>query len=152
MQKTRSVSAIIAGTVIDHIPAGTALTIMHLLRILTHQYSITLGLNLNSHRLSLKDLIKIEGRILNASERDQVALFAPKATVNVINNGVVAQKIKLKLPQQIHAVFPCPNPHCCTGFEMKYSHFFISEFHKKILLTCHYCEQRFEREQLKTSI
>ena len=68
MIKTRLVSAIDNGVVIDHIPAGQSLKIMRLLHAVNSKQRVTLGLNLRSKTLKLKDLIKIENRALTRQE------------------------------------------------------------------------------------
>ncbi len=60
MSKTLPVSAIKNGTVIDHIRPGQAPRIMHLLNVLQSKNKVTMGLNLPSKLLKLKDLLKIE--------------------------------------------------------------------------------------------
>lgn len=153
MTKTLSVSAIKNGTVIDHIPAGQALRIMKLLRVLdSKKNKVTLGLNLPSKLIGLKDLIKIENRFLTNDEANEIVIFAPAATINIINDFEVTQKINTHLPNAITNVFICPNPVCITHNEPINSHFIIEEEGKRIKLTCHYCEKAFDRDQVKVNI
>jgi aspartate carbamoyltransferase regulatory subunit len=153
MTKTLSVSAIKNGTVIDHIPAGQALRIMRLLRVLDSQKNkVTLGLNLPSKILGLKDLIKIENRALTNREANEIVIFAPLATINIIQEFEVIQKITTHLPESITSVFLCPNTACITQNEPIYSVFHIREQGKIIKLTCHYCEKEFDRDQVKVNI
>ncbi len=148
MAKTLSVSAIKNGTVIDHIPAGQALKILRLLNIITHKNRATLGLNLSSKSLGLKDLIKIENRSLTDNEANEITVFAPKATINLIENFEIAKKITTRLPESISGVFNCPNPTCITTIEAIKTHFYLEEYSKQIKLTCKYCEKQFDRDQL----
>ena len=97
------------GTVIDHITAGQALRIIHLLALRIAKHTVTLGLNLPSKRLGRKDLIKIENRILTAEEANEIMVFAPEATINIIENFKVIEKINTHLPASIKDVFYCPN-------------------------------------------
>src|SRR3990167_9426318 len=117
MTKTLSVSAIQNGTVIDHIPAGQALKIMHLLRLLKEKYRVTVGFNLSSQRLKLKDLIKIENHALTNKQANEITVFAPEATINIIKNFDVVEKIITRLPENIAGIFSCPNPLCITHGE-----------------------------------
>ena len=55
------VSALREGTVIDHLVAGTALKVLKILGI-DFDGAVTIGLNLESHKVPLKDIIKIERR------------------------------------------------------------------------------------------
>lgn len=55
---------------------------------------ITVGLNLPSAALGAKDLIKVENTQLTADQANQLALFAPQATVNIIEDFKVVTKQK----------------------------------------------------------
>ena len=148
MIKTRLVSAIDNGVVIDHIPAGQSLKIMRLLHAVNSKQRVTLGLNLTSKTLKLKDLIKIENRALTRQEIDQVAIFAPGATINRIENFKVSEKINCQLPETIHDVLVCPNLNCINRFESR-ACFKLEGSQKRIKLRCFYCEKQFERDQVE---
>lgn len=153
MTKTLSVSAIENGTVIDHIRAGQALRIMRLLQVLdSNKNKVTLGLNLPSKQLGLKDLIKIENRVLTNDEANDVVIFAPEATINIIQKFEVKEKITTHLPPTITQVFMCPNPICITHQEPIASFFNIEEQGLTIKLTCRYCEKTFDRDQMRVNI
>ena len=153
MTKTLSVSAIKNGTVIDHIRAGQALRIVRLLGLLeNNKNQVTLGLNLRSKLIGKKDLIKIENRVLTNEEANEIVIFAPEATINIIKDFDVIQKINTHLPNVIANVFICPNPVCVTHNEPVESVFHIEEQGKHIKLTCHYCEKIFDRDQVKVHI
>lgn len=144
-----SVSAIKNGTVIDHIPQGQALRIVHLLSLLKRKLKIMTGMNLTSKKLGTKDLIKIENYVLSDEEASEVVVFAPAVTINIIENFEVIKKITTHLPPAIKSIFICPNPVCITHSEPVESHFHITEEGKQIKLTCHYCEKTFNRDQVK---
>ena len=148
MNKTLSVSAIKNGTVIDHIPPEQVLKIIHLLDVFNNTQQITVGLNLKSNRLGVKGLIKIESRILNKAEIDKIAIFAPKASINVIEDFEVKKKIRVKLPSLITDVLICPHVNCISRFEPVNSCFSLESYGKRIQLTCKYCEKQFDRDQL----
>lgn len=153
MTKKLSVSAIKNGTVIDHIRAGQALRIMRLLQVLDrNKNKVTLGLNLPSQTLGLKDLIKIENRMLTNDEANDIVVFAPEATINIIEEFEVKQKITTHLPESIANVFLCPNRACITTIEKVNTVFHISELGKMVKLTCHYCEKEFDRDDVKVNI
>lgn len=151
MTKTFSVSAIKHGTVIDHIRAGHALKIIHLFHLLRGGNKVTVGLNLPSERLGLKDLIKVENRELTDAEANEVMIFAPEATINVIKDFEVVQKVKTQLPAMIANKFLCPNLTCVTHHELTESIFYVAEQGKRVKLICHYCEKAFDRDQVKVS-
>lgn len=153
MNKTLSVSAIQNGSVIDHIPPGQALRIIHMLHLLNKKIRVTVGINLSSHRLKLKDLIKIENYILSHQEANETAIFAPDATINIINNFEVVEKITPHFPDRIRNIFSCPNPVCVSQVETLTSDFIIQEESKKqVNLICKYCEKTFDRNQVIVKI
>ena len=80
------VYAIEDGTVIDHIQAGRAMKIISILKLASHKNTVTVGLNFGSDHLGRKDIIKVEDRELTPEEANRVAIFAPKATINIIRN------------------------------------------------------------------
>ena len=149
MGKTLSVSAIKNGTVIDHIPSGQALTIVRLLMLLNKNHRVTLGLNLLSPSMGLKDLIKVEDRFLTEKEAHDIAVFAPNATLSSIKNYKVQNKIKVKLPTAVEKLLLCPNPRCISRCEPIDSLFFVEELKNAIHLRCNYCEKNFVREEIR---
>jgi len=146
------VSAIKNGTVIDHIAPGQAFRIIHLLGLESSMHKVTIGLHLPSKSMGSKDLIKIESRVLTDAEANEIVVFAPAATINLIRNFQVTEKLKTSLPSAMKKVFICPNLACITHTETIATHFYISEDRKQIRLTCHYCEKIFDRDQLKVAI
>ncbi|EKD70604.1 MAG: hypothetical protein ACD_46C00483G0002 [uncultured bacterium] len=152
MNETLLVSAIKNGTVIDHITSGQALRIIHLLSLQSSHYTITIGMHLPSKTMGKKDLLKIENRILSETEANEIVVFAPTATINVIENFNVVKKISTHLPSSMKRVFSCPNVNCVTRHEPIDTFFYISENRKKIILTCHYCEKMYDRDQVKVKI
>ncbi|MEN9916154.1 MAG: Aspartate carbamoyltransferase regulatory chain [Pseudomonadota bacterium] len=148
MNKTRSVSAIESGVVIDHIPAGQSLKIMRLLHVVNNKQRVTLGLNLRSTSLKLKDLIKIENRLLTPQEIDHIAIFAPGATINRIENFKVSVKINCELPKTIRDVLVCPNQNCVNHIESK-GYFKLEAYSNQVKLRCFYCEKKIDREQVE---
>lgn len=149
MGKTLSVAAIKEGTVIDHIPAGNALKIVHLLQLACNNRRISIGINLTSPSIGLKDLIKIESLFLSEEEAGYVAIFAPQATISLIKNYKVAGKIVSKMPETIEKVLICPNPRCITSNGSLSSLFKVEEHKHHILLHCSYCEKMFTRDEIR---
>lgn len=150
--KTLSVSAIQHGTVIDHIHSGQALRIIHLLDLLERKHQVTIGMYLPSKTMKFKDIIKIENLILTNDEANEVTVFAPEATINIIQNFEVAQKITTSLPPHIANVFECPNPECITRTEPVATFFNIDAKSKQINLVCKYCEKTFDRNAVAVKI
>lgn len=144
-KKRLSVEAIENGTVIDHIPAGLALTILRQFKLLREGCAVTVGFNLPSKRHGRKDIIKINGIRLNEAAANRLALFAPEATVNLIANFKVEQKMLLRLPETISEVFRCPNPNCASHHEPVSSRFYVRRPGDQTRLKCHYCEKTYDR-------
>ena len=83
---------------------------------------------------------------LDDTAANRLALFAPNATVNVIENFAVVAKMALKLPDTISEVFRCPNPNCASHGEPVSSRFYVRQSHGDTRLKCHYCEKTYARE------
>lgn len=149
MVKTLSVAAIKDGTVIDHIPTGAAIIILQLLQVLTKHHRISLGLNLSSTSMGFKDLIKIENRFLTEKEAHDIAVFAPKSTISIIKNYQLISKIKAQLPLIVERILVCPNERCITNSESTPTLFHVEEHKSEVHLKCHFCEQIFERSEIK---
>lgn len=148
-QKQLLVSAIKNGTVIDHISAGHALKIIRLLNLADHNKVVTVGLNLPSKTMKIKDLIKVEGLELTAEEINRVAILAPRATINIIKSYQVAKKFHVSIPETIEYVVICPNPKCVTNNENMSSKFHVLSDGGKIKLKCHYCEKIFQQDEIR---
>ncbi|KJF81782.1 aspartate carbamoyltransferase regulatory subunit [Photobacterium angustum] len=140
------VEAIKNGTVIDHIPAHVGIKVLKLFNMDNSNQRVTIGLNLPSSALGAKDLIKIENVFINEDQANQLALYAPKATVNQIENYEVVKKLNLSLPDFISAVFKCPNTNCISHGEPVSSGFKVLTKKADIQLKCKYCEKVFSRE------
>ena len=146
------VEAIRNGTVIDHIPANIGFKVIKLLKLDGSSERITIGLNLPSSALGKKDLIKIENIFITEEQAQRLAIYAPKATVNQIENYQVVAKLPLRLPQTFIDVFRCPNSNCITHDEKAVeSAFTLIEKSQEISLKCKYCEKVFSREIMSDS-
>ncbi|GAL13948.1 aspartate carbamoyltransferase regulatory chain [Vibrio astriarenae] len=140
------VEAIKNGTVIDHIPAQVGIKVLRLFDMDKSNQRVTIGLNLPSSALGAKDLLKIENVYINEEQANKLALYAPHATVNQIENYEVVRKLPLVLPTQVNNVFECPNTNCITHNEPVESSFSVIEKAEDIRLKCKYCEKVFSRE------
>lgn len=146
MEYTRTVEALKEGTVIDHIPAGQGLKILSLFRLADLGERVTVGLNLSSRHMGTKDLIKVENVALSEAQANELALFAPKATVNVIANFEVVKKHQLELPEAIEGIFDCPNSNCISHSEPVASYFKVSSHENDTKMKCKYCEKVFSKD------
>ncbi|CAG8999279.1 MAG: Aspartate carbamoyltransferase regulatory chain [Candidatus Celerinatantimonas neptuna] len=143
MEKKLQVEAIAKGTVIDHIPAGQGIKILRFLRLADTNKRLTIGLNLPTKNHQSKDLIKVADTIFSEEQANQLALFAPTATINVIEDYQVVKKFQVTQPESIHGVFQCPNSNCITHGENIPSLFYIRQVNQELKLKCHYCEKSF---------
>ncbi|WP_434779491.1 aspartate carbamoyltransferase regulatory subunit [Neisseria sp. Ec49-e6-T10] len=145
------VEAIKDGTVIDHIPAGHGLTILRLFKLGQLGHRVTVGFNLSSHNNVGKDLIKVENIHFSDEQANKLALLAPKATVNVIENYTVVKKHQLELPDSIESVFSCPNSNCASHTEPVNSFFYVKKRNSETKLKCKYCEKAFSQDIMTES-
>jgi len=141
-EKQLSVAAIKDGTVIDHLTTRSATRLAEVMRLHRYKKTVTLGLNLPSRSMGMKDLIKIEGFELSQREADQIALFSPQATIIIIRDFKVVKKQKVKMPTEVKNILHCANPKCITNFEPVRTHFYVERFGQSVELTCRFCEKR----------
>ena len=127
MQKKLQVEAIEHGSVIDHIPAQQGVKILKFFKFTQTQEKITVGLNLATHSGEAKDLIKIENTFFNDQQANQLALFAPNATINQIKDFKVVNKFKVQLPSSFIGVLVCPNSNCISHNEPVDSRFYVHQ-------------------------
>jgi len=116
-KKELSISAIKDGTVIDHIPSNVTLKVVDILDLKGIRGIISIATNLTSKTMGKKGLVKISGKDLTKEEVDKIALIAPNASVNIINNYDVKKKIKVTIPLVINKIIKCSNPNCITNNE-----------------------------------
>ena len=137
------VEAIRRGTVIDHVPAGNGIKIVHRVQKLSPTARLTVGLNLPSGQMGSKDLVKVDDWLFTEEQAYELALFAPDATINVIDDYKVVNKFSMSLPDQVVGVFDCPNSNCISHDEPVQSHFHVKQEGGHVTLRCHYCERKF---------
>ncbi|MFH0875859.1 MAG: aspartate carbamoyltransferase regulatory subunit [archaeon] len=136
------VYAIEQGTVIDHIPGGKALKVVEILKLDEYNQIVTVGMNLESKSLVRKDIVKIENKNLSKEEINRIALIAPMATINIIQNQKVFEKFKVTVPDYFENLIKCPNPKCITRNEQVISKFYKAA-ERPLCIKCHYCEKIF---------
>ncbi len=136
-----------SGTVIDHLPAGSALRCLALLGIPSDGV-VTVGLNLPSKRIKRKDILKMENRMLTPPELARIALLGPRASVCFIEDFEVVRKLDLELPTVIEDVVRCPNPSCITNHDRVVPRARV-ESGDPVQLRCHYCERRIRSDEVE---
>lgn len=140
------VEAIKSGSVIDHIPAHIGFKLLSLFRFTETEERITIGLNLPSKKLVRKDIIKIENTFLSDDQINQLAIYAPHATVNYIHKYNLVRKVFPTLPEKIDRILICPNSNCVSNHNLITSSFIFKKdqfFNMK--LKCKYCEKEFSK-------
>jgi aspartate carbamoyltransferase regulatory subunit len=148
LTKSLPVAAIKSGTVLDHITAGQALKIIRILNLAKHKKRVSVGLNLPSCSGGLKDLIKVEDRELSEEEAGQVAVLAPKATINIIRDFEVCKKFQVSMPPVLENVIVCPNRQCISNHERMKSFFFVQRQIQETKLICKYCRNHFRQDDI----
>ncbi len=143
--RIRHVEAISSGTVVDHIPASATLKVAQLLTGSDDQ--VFVGMNLRSARSGRKGVVKIAGRELDQRTLSCLALIAPGATVSIIRDYGVAQKVTVPVPERFEGVAKCANPNCVTVHERWTTRFTVVGT-DPLIVRCIYCERSFAAAEL----
>lgn len=144
------IKAIENGTVIDHITANKALHILKILELPDAETTnVTVAMNVYSAEIGRKDIVKIENRELDHRELNQIALIAPKATINIIRNFEPVKKDKIILPDKITSILKCTNPKCITNYQNEpiIPKFNVINKYPPVV-RCHYCEKLIDTEDI----
>ena len=141
------VTALREGTVIDHLPPGTALKA---LEVLGYQDGgvVTVGMFLESEKWGKKDLVKIESKELTEEEVAKIALLGAHTTISIIRDYKVVDKLPVLIPSEISTVLKCPNPSCITNHDPVRTRFHV-EREEPLRVRCHYCERAVGEDQLE---
>ncbi len=145
--KQLSVSGIKNGTVIDHIPAKNLFKVISILGLEKFDNRITFGTNLESKKLGRKAIIKVAGKTFVDDDVNRIALVAPEAKLNIINNYKVVEKYNVEVPKEIIGIARCVNPKCITNHEQIITRFTVIPGNE-IALKCRYCEKITDQEHL----
>ena len=135
-----NIDSIQNGIVIDHIKAGSAMVLYDLLHLDTLDVSVAIIKNVTSRKMGKKDIIKIDADI--PVDLDVIGYVDPNATINIIRNGVLAEKKSLSLPERLVNVLRCKNPRCISSCEQELDQIFklTDKEHKQY--RCIYCETK----------
>jgi aspartate carbamoyltransferase regulatory subunit len=144
MKKELKIPRIKDGTVIDHIKAGNAVKVLHILGIpKTSTSVVSVAMNVKSC-MGKKDIVKVENRELDPNEVDKIALIAPKATINIIRDYEVAEKHPVNLPDEIVGIVSCSNPTCVSNSREPVKSRFKVICKDPLRIKCYYCEREPE--------
>ncbi|MFX1337117.1 MAG: aspartate carbamoyltransferase regulatory subunit [Promethearchaeota archaeon] len=137
------------GTVIDHIDAGYALTILSLTGLDESPNLMTIGVNVPSKKYKKKDIIKIEGVFLNETQMQQISILSPNATISLIDDYNVIKKIKVRLPKTIKKLILCQNTTCIVNSQKEpiSSEFLVLE-EKPLKIQCVYCDRIYKLDEI----
>jgi len=146
----RRVTAIKNGTVIDHVPAGKALSVLKMLGVDGNMSNpVSLVMNVPSQKMGGKDIIKVEDRELTQHELDRLALVAPDASVAIIRAYTVAEKMEINLTEEVVNVARCTFSNCITTNPMEpLPHRLIVTKREPLELRCRYCGKFQEIDKL----
>ncbi len=150
-EKQISISKIVNGTVIDHIPAGRGSHVLRLLRIEPTSLAVTAS-NVNSKKYGKKDLIKIEDKHLTAKELNIISLIAPNATISKIENSNVKEKYSVKFPEFIEGVLKCPNLSCISNMQNEPVVTKFSNVSGQSNVQCYYCDSLMSYEEIVNNL
>ena len=144
MKKELKIPQIKNGTVIDHITAGNAVSVLHILGIPKSSSSVvSVAMNVKS-KFGKKDIVKVENRELDPHEVDRIALIAPKATINIIRGYKVAEKHRVTLSDEVIGLIKCSNPTCVSNSREPVKSRFIVLNKDPLRIKCYYCEREPE--------
>ncbi len=147
MNKELKVPAIKEGTVIDHIPSRVTFKVMRILDLNEFEHVVSVAINLKSKTMVKKGIIKVGNRFLTQEEVNKIAILAPNATVNIIKDYEVKEKIKVNIPERLSNIIKCSNPNCITNTEKVKTLFsIVSKDPLKVM--CHHCERVMDQEDI----
>lgn len=144
MSRELKVSSIESGTVIDHVSAGNALKVVRILGIEGTGATVSIVMNVRSGTMGRKDIVKVEDRTLSKEELDKIALVAPDATINLIEDFEIVEKRGVELPGEISGIVECPNRSCVSNAGEPVTPRFRVVEEEPVRLRCVYCEKEVE--------
>ena len=131
------------GIVLDHIKAGKSLDIYYQLGLNKLDSQIAIIKNAHSQKMGRKDIIKVEGDVLDRIDLDVLGYIDHSITVNIIRDSKIVEKRVLRLPKQITNVIHCKNPRCITSIEQELPHIFYLSDPEREIYRCRYCDERY---------
>ncbi len=130
------------GTVIDHIDCGQALNVLRIIGVSGQvQSTVSVLMHVPSKQMGRKDVVKVEDRELDPRQVDKISLISPKATINIIRDFNVAEKLKVSIPDIVKGTVRCANPNCITNKHEPVETEFIVECKHPPVLRCVYCDR-----------
>ena len=138
-----NISGLSEGIVLDHIKAGKSLDIYYQLGLNKLDSQIAIIKNAHSQKMGRKDIIKVEGDVLDRIDLDVLGYIDHSITVNIIRDSKIVEKRVLRLPKQTTNVIHCKNPRCITSIEQELPHIFYLSDPEREIYRCRYCDERY---------
>jgi aspartate carbamoyltransferase regulatory subunit len=138
------------GTVIDHIPDGKAPIVLKLLGITGRErWPVSFVMHVESKRMGRKDIVKVEHMYLDKRLIDNIALVAPSATINIVEDYRITEKREIEVPQELVGILRCPNQTCITNVEFEHvKSLFELKGRNPLCYVCVYCDRLVGEEEI----
>ena len=133
-----NIDSIHNGIVLDHITAGRGMEIYKVLGLDKLDCTVAMIKNADSVKKGKKDIIKV-GQVIDL-DFDVLGYIDPGITVNIIQDGKLAKRSHLSLPERVKGIIRCKNPRCITSVEQELVHEFRLADREKKIYRCIYCE------------
>ena len=142
------------GTVIDHISAGKALSVLRLLGDPEKRgVTVALVMNVLSSKMGKKDILKVESVELTDEQVQKLALIAPLASVNIIRSYKVSEKKRAVLPQTILGVLRCTATTCVSVREKdSVPSVFSLVSSSPLVYRCKYCGRDLSEQEINSEL
>ena len=135
-----NIDSIHNGVVIDHITAGSGMRLYELLGLDELDVSVAIIKNVVSRKMGKKDIIKIDADL--PVDFDLIGYVDPGATVNIIRDEKLVEKMEISMPETLVGVIKCKNPRCITSTEQELEHVFKLTDRVGKVYRCAYCESK----------
>jgi aspartate carbamoyltransferase regulatory subunit len=152
--ETMLVQKISDGTVIDHITAGKALSVLRLLGNPQNRgVTVALVANVESSKMGKKDILKVEGVELTDEQVQKLALIAPLASVNIIRSYRVLEKKSAMPPATVQGVLACTGATCVSVREKdSVSSIFTLVSSSPVVYKCKYCGRDLTEQEISAQL
>ena len=147
------ISPIKTGTVIDHIRKGQALKVLKILGITETDFEnvVSIAMNVGSST-GRKDIVKVEGRVLEDEELNKISLVSPEVTVNIIEDYKVREKHRVTLPDRVKGILRCRNNNCITNQKEPVTPEFRVLKGKPVTVKCIYCDREMKGMEISENL
>jgi aspartate carbamoyltransferase regulatory subunit len=152
--ETMLVQKISDGTVIDHVAAGKALSVLRLLGNPQERgVTVALVMNVGSSKMGKKDILKVEGVELTDEQIQKLALIAPLASVNIIRSYSVSEKKNAVPPQILLGILNCTATTCISVKEKgSIESVFSLAGSSPLVYRCKYCGRDLNGDEIASQL